>query len=286
MSLDPSDANCNSDIERAIRDQLNRIGIGGTVGHSERSIRWTIVNYRDAWDGLPGYECDLKYPQFNSSLYPQIHEVSDVIKGSLLKSMMAMRAVNLEGQGGYHHFGEAKVFRTNTWEAYCSEPVVQERILSILYNIVWYGAGAAHPQYGFRTFCFLIDPLIEISELKQVFTKHDDVLSVLQSYTRFAILSTPSTASVNGYEYEQSWVEEGTKNWHSFSSFVFSKDGLDVSFAPYQIAPFSEGSRTIQVPYSILVGYLERPYMFALGLDYYLARLAFEASQAGLSQGS
>ncbi len=41
------------------------------------------------------------------------------------------------------------------------------------------------------------------------------------------------------------WVEGGTEKWADFESFAISEGGIDLVFAPYQVAAYAYGPRSV-----------------------------------------
>ncbi|QOZ07490.1 RsiV family protein [Bradyrhizobium sp. CCBAU 51765] len=244
-----SDHDCVSKIEDAIKHQLQQQGSDIAEAQTLANVRWSHSSYRESWDGLPGYETEFKLVQFTSDKYPKIGEVTDIIKGTLLESVSSHRSAKLEQNHDTFNFGQEPHARTNTWEAFPSEPKIVGKIISTRYSVHWYGAGAAHPNQFFISFCFLLDPLLRISDLRNVFANRDEALSLIQATVRDQLLyPLPDGDSALSEE----WVQEGTADWNAFGTFVFDTDGVEFSFGPYQVAPYAAGPQFAKVPYHIL----------------------------------
>lgn len=168
----------------ALTYQLRRLGKERIAAQDEGGITWTKRKITESWDGLPGYEVELEYFEFQSTEYPNISQVGDYIKGQFLVSLFDHRAVKLTLETPHFNYRQTRFLRTNTYDAHCAEPVINGKIMSIQYNVDWYGAGAAHPNHHFDTYNFLLDPLVLIKSLSEIFKAPDEALKFVQERTR------------------------------------------------------------------------------------------------------
>lgn len=86
----------------------------------------------------------------------------------------------------------------------------------------------------------------EILELKDFF-KNDNYLEILSK------LSYEELVKIGANE-DRNWLKEGTKPLiENFSLYYFDKEGLHLTFPPYQVAPWVSGPIKITIPTSKLV---------------------------------
>lgn len=86
----------------------------------------------------------------------------------------------------------------------------------------------------------------EILELKDFF-KDDNYLEILSK------LSYEELIKIGANE-DKNWLKEGTKPiLENFSLYYFDKEGLHLTFPPYQVAPWVSGPIKITIPTSKLV---------------------------------
>jgi len=187
----------------------------------------------------------------------------------MLSNVMFQRRAKLEGQSDVLTFGDHRFRRTHTWEAYCGEPHIVGRVISVVYSVHWYGAGAAHPNMHFETFCFLLDPLVHLKSLDDLFESPDNALPVLQHEIRGKLLSVESgEGSGEAYQLDKEWVERGTQEWSDLTAFAFVEDGIEFLFGPYQVAPYAFGAQIVKVEYGSLVKLMRKEWSAALGIQY------------------
>lgn len=259
-----SDPDCGEQVTDAIRHQLTKLGeqIAETQEHS--NVRWTYSTYKDSWDGLPGYETDIQFLHFSSDRYPRVSDISDVIRGELLAGAMEARGVKFGQQLELFDFGQPSHSRMNTWDATAPTPSIKGKIISINYHISWYGAGAAHPNYHFQTFCFFLDPLIRIKSLTECFSDPSAALALLKQCARDQLIAEITAGFDGDAEFLEDWVRRGTDDWDCFQSFVFKAEALELYFAPYQVAAYAAGAQYARVPYDAIKVLLKSHYKSAL----------------------
>lgn len=259
-----SDPNCGEQITDSIRHQLAKLGekIAETQEHS--NVRWTYTKYKDAWDGLPGYETEIQFLQFYSEQYPRVAEMSDVIRGELIAHAMEARTVKFEQDVDMYNFGQLSHARINTWDAAAPTPIIKGKIISINYHVSWYGAGAAHPNFHFITFCFFFDPLIRINSLDEFFADPGEALILVKQAVREQLIASLTADADADADFLKDWIDRGTNGWDSFCNFSFKEEALELYLPPYQVAPFAAGSQSTSIPYSAIKDLLKPIYKSAL----------------------
>lgn len=248
-------------IEDAIRHQLDLASelISDVQGSS--GIRWSTTTYHDSWEGLPGYDSQFALLQFFGT-NPKISEVTDILRGSLLSSMAAERNTKLHQDAEIFNFGQKPYSRTNTWEAFPSEPSIVGQVLSFHYSVHWYGAGAAHPNMYYKTYCFLLDPLIHIRSLPDIFQDEGAAFQIVQAAVRKQLLElTPDQ-----HPLDEDWILRGTEDWTSFRNFTFLEDGLHIYFSPYEVAAYVYGSQSAKLRFDDCKSLMRPWFKNALGL--------------------
>ena len=260
-----SNSNCNAEIEDAIRYQLSRMGAHIEETQSKSRVRWTSSTYRDAWNGAPGYEAEFQLLHFSSSDYPEISEITDIVRGILTSEIMSERLVMLEGPSEHlnFNFGQEKWQRINTYDARCGKPIIVGKVISLQYNIDTYCAGGAHPCLMYKTFCYLIEPVVPIKSLEQIFTNPERVFSEIQTIVRQQLLEH----EIGADDDESEWMFNGTKSWEDFSSFVFDDAGIVVLFYPYKVAAYAFGPQSVKIEYSKIVHLMHPVYVSALSIE-------------------
>jgi hypothetical protein len=260
---------CYDRLDQALNYQLGQVETITTKLRHESKINFSFETIKESWDGFPGYDIEILWPKYSSNQYPHITQASEIIKGTLLSSASQWRRCKLEQMPDHFSSYENKFTRTNLFHTDCREPIMQGSILSQQVIMHWYGAGAAHPNTNFRTWCFFLEPFIEIESLKGCFTNPEKAIAIIQTEVRQQLLQnlnviTQSTNTENNDKHRIEWIETGTSEWSSFRVFTFGKDHLTLSFDPYQVASYAEGSQFAQIPYDILDNFMDKLFLSAL----------------------
>lgn len=253
-------------LTEAINTQFKAIDVVHEAASEETGIKWQKEQLVEVWDGLPGYDFTAEILRLTSKDNPDLAKITDITRGWATQQLLGHRREKFEQMPDHYNFGQDKYRRMNSWEAYCGEPIVKGRVLSIMYTIWWYGAGAAHPNSGFHSFNFITDPLIEIGNLSTVFAndKESDALEIVQNAVREQALEEEERGAMLTDE----WLNDGTKDWDCFANFAFTPEGLMILIAPYQIAPYAAGSFHALIDYKTLKPFMKPEFINALGIEY------------------
>ena len=253
-------------IAEAINIQIERLGGQRKKTQEEKDVYWSFITKKEVWDGLPGYEFEAQYISLSSDRFVNICEISDFIRGIILDHLFDLRKNKIEQDADNHSFADDQWSRTNTFYASCSEPIFQNKFISIRYLNSWYGAGAAHPNNYFETFCFIMDPLIRIRKLMDIFKNQDEALKLIRQIVFDSLQSEKLEDGSNMLE--EDWIKQGTEDWESFSSFIFLAENILILFPPYSVGPYAAGSFEVQIPYKDVAPLIANQYQIALGIKY------------------
>lgn len=262
-------------LSRAIETQLGRLNLESAKLQGDPKLRWTLLWCRDQWEGLPGYEIAYQIPRFASDQYPQVTEITDVIRGWAAAQAMNEREVKFFQSPESLSFGQPTHSRTNSWEAACNI-VVQERIVSISYSVWTMGARAAHPNMHFKTFAFTLSPVGQISSLASLFVEPESALAVIQGKLRHQLLHANERFPTDGSEGEgldQDWVNRGTESWEDFSAFTFTAEGIEFLFSPYQVGCYADGPQFAKIAYEDVAALMLHHYACSLGIEFLRHRM-------------
>lgn len=264
-----SDQDCQEKLRDALAHQLKFLGEQIQTSTENADVKWTKTTFKDARDGIPGYESEFQLLNFYSSRYPLIADATAFIRGVILKHIMAFRETIFEQDLQSFNFGQDRYYRTSSIDAYCTVPKVTGRVLSLSYSIHFYRARAAHPNLIFETFCLVLDPLFLIPSLDMLFEDDSGALQVITKLVRDELLSKPTSNEPDreAYVLDSEYINEGTKSWDDFRCFTFQENGIEFLFAPYQVAAYACGPQFAFVKYEHLVLLLKEEFRSALELD-------------------
>lgn len=111
--------------------------------------------------------------------------------------------------------------------------------------------GGAHPSNTIYTITYdkKENKLLTISDLVN---KNVNLLVILSKESRELLKKYPSFKTP--YFIEDMLLEGTSPKTENFRNFAFSKEGLILFFEQYQVAPYSEGSFRVVIPYNKLKG--------------------------------
>jgi len=267
--LDAADEAFDERLLEAIQHQSQEVQAASVAWSEESGISVSKSYVKDEWNGLPGYAFSAEVPYLTSKRYANLSDVTDVVRGYIKSNLLRERAVIIDQSSSHFNFGEERARRTNTWEAYCGDPIIRGRVLSLVYTIAWYGAGAAHPNMGYHTFNFFLDPLCEVGELQSMMSKPEVALATIQKHL-FDELS--KLKCEDGYSeeplLEPDMIRAGIEDWDSLSKYVFADDGVRFMFSPYDVGCYAAGPQSATVPYEAINPFMRDIYRSALDIYY------------------
>ncbi|MGH9960474.1 MAG: RsiV family protein [Pyrinomonadaceae bacterium] len=66
---------------------------------------------------------------------------------------------------------------------------------------------------------------------------------------------------------DRAWIDRGTSAWDDFGAFTFTKQGVEILFAPYHVAAYACGPQFAGLPFPILAPLMRAEYVSAMGLE-------------------
>ncbi|RWN15787.1 MAG: TIR domain-containing protein [Mesorhizobium sp.] len=256
----------------SITIQIDRLGGERKEVQEEQELFWSKKARDENWDGIPGYEFECEFLNFWSKRYKNVEDIGEFISGHFIEELMRLRSVKLKQDATSYNFAQNKWRRTNTFSAFCAEPTIQGNVLNLVYSVDWYGAGAAHPNHHKSTFSFVLEPMVHIRNLYDIFGEDNDerALEVIRNESKKQV---NSELSGRGADMNDEWtaktIKTGTEDWQSFHSFSFGKDGIDICFPPYQVASYADGILTAMIPYGMVANLVIPEYRTALEIEYF-----------------
>lgn len=252
-------------LKQSLDMQSQKLGFEVSQNNNDLDeIHLTKKIIRETWEGLPGYEVEFSIPIFHSTKFTNIEEVTKIIEVKLIRTLHSYRTNKLTQMPNIFSWSQNEFQRIDTFDAHYDKVFHKNYFLSIHYTVHWYGAGAAHPNHYFLTFNFLLNPLIQVSNITEIFDSPDKYFEKLATYVRSILLNRKKEPFL-----DKDWVIKGTQSWDFFSAFSFNSKGLEISFEPYQVGAYATGSHFVLVPYDIFYKELKRDFRHALSLNIY-----------------
>jgi hypothetical protein len=260
----------NPDVMRemveALTYQMGKRDVKVSKAQKDQHFSWSSNTRKEEWDGLPGYEVTLHMLEMRSEKFPAAADIAPIIKGDMLEILLDYRSIKLSQSPDLHNYGQDKFRRTNTLEAYFGEPFTKGRVMSVIYSINYFGAGAAHDNHYYKTYVFVLDPVCKIASLEDLFIDAKTAFLKLQKLVRESL--TELTKDETGKSHlDDDEVNSGTASFADFSSFVFREDFIEILFAPYHVGPYAAGPQEAHVAYADIFEFVKPDYASALEID-------------------
>ena len=134
--------------------------------------------------------------------------------------------------------------------------VATDDFLSVQFQIGSYYAGAAHPNHNTSVINFDLRRGRMLS-LADLFKPAADYLRAISDY---CISDLKRQAKKDGPDsmLTDDQIEEGASaTLENYRSWLMTREGLVITFDPYQVAPYAAGPQSVAIPYAALKGILK-----------------------------
>ena len=128
------------------------------------------------------------------------------------------------------------------------------RVLSVVWN-VWSYTGGAHGNLDIVTFLFDRESGA-VLEFQDIFEDMEEALRIVSQYTLKQLAASPDS--------DLAKIKDGTApDLDNFASFALTPDGIRVYFQPYQVGPWSDGVKEVDIALEELLS--AGPHLFLWG---------------------
>jgi hypothetical protein len=182
----------------------------------------------------PPYQIDARWPQLNGPLNKGARQFNREVSTSIQKQVDAYAKAD-------HNQVEADMLTDTLWLNY-EVRYADSHLISVDFPQSVYFSGAAHPLSGHRTLNYDLDSGRAIT-LAELFTPGSGYLKVI---------ADNATRALEGSQLGAFFPEGATPDLNNYGSWLIEPSGLVIVFDPYQVAPYSEGSPTVFIPFTAL----------------------------------
>jgi hypothetical protein len=203
----------------------------------------------DQWEGAPGHDIRIEYPRFESSLRPGLaKELTLLFGGRACSALLESRQKPWDQSPDLFPNANGTIAMNGRWDSF---GIVHagHRLLSLAYDVGWYGAGAVHPNSHFETYNFaLLDRAYDLS-LLDFFT---DAATALPRISDLCIAGLCreywSRLGEKPDEGTLKWFNDGAgEKLNNFAAFTVSPDHFTFLFPPYQVGAYALGSWSVDI---------------------------------------
>ncbi|HEV2704458.1 MAG TPA: RsiV family protein [Pyrinomonadaceae bacterium] len=126
-----------------------------------------------------------------------------------------------------------------------------DRVVSVQFSIGTYYAGAAHPNHNTAVINFDLDSGRTLA-LADLFNSSSDYLRVLSDYCIADLKRQAARQGADSMLTDEGIEQGAAAETESFHSWLLTRDGLEITFDPYEVAPYAAGSQSVLIPYDVL----------------------------------
>lgn len=213
----------------------------------------------DQWDGAPGHDIKVEYPRFESTVKPELaRELSEFFAGRARRVVVESRQLPWDQTPEYFQNASGFFATNGRWDNF-GVVNATDRLLSLTYEVGWYGAGAAHPNSHFETYTFCLLERLHIVGLSEFFTNTAAAMDIIsKACTTELAREYWSRTGEKPDQDSLTWFETGAgPKFENFSAFTVSPDHFTFLFAPYQVGPYSMGRWGVDVSFYDLLDVLK-----------------------------
>lgn len=215
--------------------------------------------FEDQWKGAPGHDIKIDFPRFESNSRPDLaRELTLYFGGRATRVLIESRQKPWDQSPDLYQDTDGFTAMDGRWDGF-GVTHVTERLLSLTYDIGWYGAGAAHPNYFFETYNFSLLERLHILKLNDFFT---DETAALKRISELCIAQLCrdfwSRIGEKPDEGQMKWFKNGAgENFDNFAAFTVGPDHFTFLFAPYQVSAYALGRWSVEVSFYDLLDVLK-----------------------------
>ncbi len=223
--------------------------------------------FEEQWRGFPGHDVSIEYPRFLSTSQPeQAAELTKLFAGRAVRSLVEARQKPWDQSPELFPHTNDHLAMNGRWDRF-SIAHATGRLLSMTYDVGWYGAGAAHPNSYFQTYNFsLVDRLRKL-DLPDFFADSGAALKrisdlCIQELTK----SFFERVGEKPDEHQLKWFQSGAgEDFENFTAFTVNNGHFTFLFPPYRVSAYALGSWSADVSFYDLLDTLkpDGPHTFA-----------------------
>jgi hypothetical protein len=231
----------------ALAAEQQKIELRQGVAHGPFKV--FSLEHRETWTGDPGHVIEITYPRFESSSNEAVaRELSEFFSGRATRVLIGARSLPWQFEGAPENLAP------NAWNGRWDNFAVSSAsadILSLEYDVGWYGAGAAHPNSHFEVFNFLLTDRVFSFGLGDLFPNVQEALTRISSICQRELpkLYWQKVGEPPDEDMKQWFAKGAAASFECLENFVLKKDSLIVLFAPYAVGPYAVGSWSVEVSF-------------------------------------
>ncbi|WP_430433297.1 TIR domain-containing protein [Methyloversatilis sp.] len=242
-------------LKLAAEQQSIELAHGLNIG----PFRVFTERFEDRWEGAPGHDIKIEYPRFESISRPELaRELTLLFGGRASRALIESRQEPWDQSPDLFPDVHSSTAMNGRWDDF-GIVHISDRLLSLTYDVGWYGAGAAHPNSYFETYNFALLDRMYVLTLGDFFT---DLNAAIKRISELCIAELCrdywSRLGEKPDELAMKSFHDGAgENLENFAAFTVSPDHFTFLFAPYQVAAYALGRWSAEVSFYDLLDVLK-----------------------------
>lgn len=256
--VDLSTAGAWKQVQASLKLAAEQQSIELAQGLNVGPFRVFTEKIEDQWEGAPGHDIKIVYPRFESGLRPDLaKELTLFFGGRATRTLIESRQKPWDQSPDLFLDRNGFTAIDGRWDDF-GVVHATNRLLSLTYDVGWYGAGAAHPNSYFETYNFALLDRIYILKFEDFFT---EVSAALRRVSELCIAELCrdywSRVGEKPDDGALKWFNEGAgEKLDNFAAFTVSADHFTFLFSPYQVGPYALGRWSADVSFYDLLDVL------------------------------
>lgn len=213
----------------------------------------------ERWQGAPGHDISIEYPRLEWAERPEVaKELSQLFAGRAYDTLLKSRQKPWDQSPDLFPETDGFTAMNGRWDSF-GVVHATEGLLSLTYEIGWYGAGAAHPNSHFETFNFSYDERLQLLTFSDFFKSETDSVKKISKLCIDQLCREYWTRVGQRPDEEQlKWFADGAgESEENFKAFTVSSDHFTFLFSPYQVGPYALGRWSVDVSFYDLLDLLK-----------------------------
>lgn len=213
----------------------------------------------DYWEGAPGHDIKIEYPRFDSTARHEVaKELTLFFGGRATRALIESRQKPWDQQPDLFPQVGAYTALNGRWDGFGIVHAT-DQLLSLTYEVSWYGAGAAHPNSHFETYNFSMPERLQLLSLDDFFSNRD---AAVQRISELCIAELCREYwrrfSEKPDEHQTDWFNDGAgAKVDNFTRFTVSADHFTFLFAPYEVSAYACGRWSVDISFYDLLEFLK-----------------------------
>lgn len=245
-------------VQAALSVAAEQQSIELTRGQVAGPFRVFTEKMEDTWRGTPGHDIKIEYPRFESASHAEhANELNHFFSGRAAKTLIESRQKPWDQSPDLYLTTDEFIQSNGRWDGF-GIIYANSRVLSLVYEVGWYGAGAAHTNSHFETYNFLMQDRLLILSLEDFFK---DWATAIIRISDLCIKSLCrehwSRTGAKPNDDDLKWFQDGASaNAENFTDFTVGADHFTFLFEPYKVGCYAMGRWSVDISFYDLLDVL------------------------------